>query len=178
VTRTTWLRVAAVGAVLLGGAGAALVGREHSGRSTPDTGVSIPAEPADRPLPTSPLVAPPALRPSFATAAPAPPVTAGFDEPALMDRLRNLEETDPERAVDLAREGNGRFPDSPDAPERTSLLIHALARLGRASEARAEAETMVNEYDDSRWVREVERFTGAHRHRNVRITEDGAVDFY
>ena len=37
---------------------------------------------------------------------------------------------------------------------------------------------MVNDYEDSRLVREVERFTGAHRHRNVRITEDGAVEFY
>jgi hypothetical protein len=33
----------------------------------------------------------------------------------------------------------------------------------------------VNHYPDSDWVREIERFTGAHRHRNLRITDGGAM---
>jgi hypothetical protein len=61
-----------------------------------------------------------------------------------MDRLRAIKGTDAARSVALAREGSRRFPDSPDDPERASILIHALASLGRASEARAEAERMVN----------------------------------
>ena len=102
---------------------------------------------------------------------------APLDESALMERLRGVKESDPELAVQIAREGNRRFDDSPDAPERVSILIHALARQGRASEARGEAEDMVNHYPDSSWVREIERFTGAHRHRNVRLTADGSIEF-
>jgi hypothetical protein len=37
---------------------------------------------------------------------------------------------------------------------------------------------MVNHYPDSEWVREVERFTGAHRHRNLRLNDAGEVVSY
>jgi hypothetical protein len=107
--------------------------------------------------------------------APSPPP---LDESRLMARLRGLKDGDPAAAIDLAREGNRRFPGGPDAPERTSILIHALAGQGRASEARGEAEDMVNRYPDSSWVREVELFTGAHRHRNIRLTEAGELESY
>jgi hypothetical protein len=94
-----------------------------------------------------------------------------------MTRLRAIASSDPTAAVELAREGNRRFPDSADAPERTSILIHALSALDRPSDARGEAEDMVNHYPDSPWVQEVERFTGAHRHRNVLLEPDGALRF-
>ncbi|MES1208158.1 MAG: hypothetical protein ABUS79_19660 [Pseudomonadota bacterium] len=45
-------------------------------------------------------------------------------------------------------------------------------------EARGEAERMVNDLPDSAWVREVERFTGAHRHRNLRFNDAGAIETY
>ena len=48
-----------------------------------------------------------------------------------MARLRAGSGSDLALAVKLAREGNRRFPDSPDAPERTSILIHALAGKDR-----------------------------------------------
>jgi hypothetical protein len=95
-----------------------------------------------------------------------------------MAELRSANGNDPSLAVKLAREGNERFPDSDDAPERTSILIHALAELDRPSEARGEAEHMVNHYPDSEWVREIEQFTGAHRHRNLRLRDDGTVEAY
>jgi hypothetical protein len=88
------------------------------------------------------------------------------DEADLMQRLRRIRAEDPELAVQLAREGNARFPDSAGAPERTSVMIHALAELGRPSEARGEAEQMVNDYPDTPWAAEIEAFTGAHPHRN------------
>lgn len=81
------------------------------------------------------------------------------------------------RAIQLAREGNRRFPDSALAPERESILIHALADNDQRSESRGEAEYMVNHYPDSDWVREVESFTGAHRHRNAYLTDAGVVEF-
>jgi hypothetical protein len=88
------------------------------------------------------------------------------DEADLMQRLRRIRAEDPELAVQLAREGNARFPDSDGAPERASVMIHALAALGRPSEARGEAEQMVNDYPDTPWAAEIEAFTGAHPHRN------------
>lgn len=98
-------------------------------------------------------------------------------EGQMMAQLRKLAETDPEATIRLARQGSRRFPDSADAPERTSILIHALAAVGRSSEARGEAEEMVNHYADSSWVREVERFTGAHRHRDAYLTDAGTVEY-
>jgi len=88
------------------------------------------------------------------------------DEAALMERMRRIRGSDPELAMELAREGNARFPDSAAAPERAAIIIHALAELGRPSEARGEAEQMVNEYPDTPWALEIEAFTGAHPHRN------------
>jgi len=99
------------------------------------------------------------------------------DEARLMARLRAIKDSDPAAAVTMAREGNRRFPESTDAPERTSILIHALVAVDKGSEARGEAEQMVNHYPDSSWVREVERFTGAHRHRNVSVTDAGQLIF-
>ena len=92
-----------------------------------------------------------------------------------MTRLRAIKVKDPATAIKLAREVNRRFPDSSDAPERASILVHALAATGEASQARGEAESMVNRYPDSAWVREVEAFSGAHRHRNARVTDAGQV---
>jgi hypothetical protein len=99
-------------------------------------------------------------------------------EASLMAELRQIQKTDPKRALELAREGNQRFPESSDAAERASIVVHSLAQLGLRSEARGEAEDMVNRYPDTEWVREVERFTGAHRHRNARVNSQGKLEFY
>jgi hypothetical protein len=56
-------------------------------------------------------------------------------------------------------------------------LVHLLAAAGEAARARAEAEDLVNRYPDSDLVREVERFTGAHRHRNWRTGVNGQLTF-
>ncbi len=95
-----------------------------------------------------------------------------------MDHLRRVKDSDPALAVELGREGNRLFPSSADAPERAAIVIHALAAEGFSSEARGEAEDMVNRYPDSDWVREIEQFTGAHRHRNLRVTADGRIESY
>jgi hypothetical protein len=110
-------------------------------------------------------------------AVPRPDASATLDEVELMLLLRSARGNDPKLAAELAREGNRRFPDSSDAPERASILIHSLAEVGLSSEARGEAEDMVNRYPDSTWVREIERFTGAHRRRNVRVDEQGQLRY-
>jgi hypothetical protein len=141
---------------------------------------------AAEPVPQATSLARPSARPRVASNTPnaRPRVAsdaasdAAAGEAALMDRLRALPPSETDLAIDLAREGNTRFPGSDGAPERASILIHALARKGLASEARGEAEDMVNRYPDSAWVREVEGFTGAHRHRNLRLGANGALEAY
>ena len=175
--RTAILEGAAAVLIVLIGFGAAWVKR--AGDSRPARPGALVDEPPWQPpmAPASMAAVLPAIAPSTRGAASASGPSL-LDESTLMARLRSVKDGDPAAAVDLAREGNRRFPDGPDAPERTSILIHALAGLGRASEARGEAEEVVNRYPDSSWVREVELFTGAHRHRNVRLTEAGTLEYY
>jgi len=132
-------------------------------------------------LHVAPLVSaaqPPTMTASLATRAPSPIVPALLEEEALMIELRRAKDSDPELSLSLARDDNRRFPESVDAPERASIIVHALSTLGRTSEGRGEAEDMVNRYPDSDWVREVERFTGAHRHRNMRTNAVGELEYY
>ena len=152
---------------------------------------AAPAQPATTPPAPAPPVTPaPAPAPGPAAAAPnlppdaAPPSTraqvmvARMNEAVLMAHLREIAKTDSAQAVEIARAGNKRYPDSADAPERTSILIHALVTQDKLSEARAEAEYMVNHYPDSKWVRDIEGFTGAHRHRNIRVNDAGQLEYY
>ncbi len=115
-------------------------------------------------------LAPPAIAsavpPAVAPAVPAPAATGpAADDASLMERLRKVQDSDPVLARQLAEEGQRRFPNSPDAAERAALGIKALARQGRISEARGEAERMVNQYSGTQWALDVERNTGAHPHR-------------
>lgn len=142
---------------------------------------STQPEPSDTPLAATnePALTEPSSPPSATRAAVLPAASAGaLDEPQLMTELRQVKDKNPELAIRLAREGNRRFPDSADSAERASIIIHSLASLNRASEARGEAEDMVNHYPDTAWVREIEQFTGAHRHRNLRVNDAGALESY
>ncbi|HXT98676.1 MAG TPA: hypothetical protein VN853_20420 [Polyangia bacterium] len=138
-----------------------------------------PAAPPPSPAAPPPVPHPPGPDQSPSThAAPPPPESEAakpLNEAVLMARLRKVAGSDFPLAVELARAGNRRFPDSPDAPERASIMIHALAAEGKSSEARGEAEYAVNHYPDSDWVRDIEAFTGAHRHRNLYLTDGGVI---
>jgi hypothetical protein len=137
----------------------------------PVTEPKEPELPVPAPLPR--LSRPPvvdASAPSAPLPAPKKAVIAKpkpLSETELMDRLRKAQDTDEyQLSYDLAREGLRRFPDSSDAPEMAAMVVKSLARQGKASEARAEAEEMVNKYVGTSWAREVERHTGAHPHVN------------
>jgi hypothetical protein len=143
---------------------------------------AVPAAPvavATPPAPPPPAPHPPGPDRSPSTTAPPPPAgseaAAPLKESVLMARLRSVAGSNFALAVELARAGNRRFPDSPDAPERASILVHALAAQGMAKEARGEAEYAVNHYPDSSWVSDIEGFTGAHRHRNLILTDGGVI---
>jgi hypothetical protein len=165
------------------GLGAAVFSRTKPVPSAPPP-VEQPA-----PAPPAPEVPPPAPPPAAShppgpdqsPSTTAPPPRAGseaaapLNEAVLMARLRSVAGSDFPLAEELARAGNRRFPDSPSSAERASILIHALAAQGMAKEARGEAEYAVNHYPDSAWVQDIEGFTGAHRHRNLILTDGGVI---
>lgn len=154
-------------AVILGGK---LIGS----RSTPVVPAAIESPSPPPVAVVAPPPPPPPARPimdaAFSPALVKKPVAAKpklLTEAALMERLRKAQDTDEYLlSYDLAREGLRRFPDSPDAPEMAAMVVKSLARQGKASEARAEAEVMVNKYAGTKWALEVERHTGAHPIRN------------
>jgi hypothetical protein len=169
--RTNRSRVTALLAVALT-VGAVLWWR--AGERVTPAAANVAALPDPPPAPAPAQAAPPAPAPLAMVPARQEP-SKKMDEKLLMARLREVAKTDSAKAISLAEEGNRRFPDSADAPERESILIHALANAERRSEARGRAEYMVNHYPDSDWVRDVEAFTGAHRHRNVTVNDAGQL---
>lgn len=173
--RLVLLLVGATALVSLAFVGAAQLLSREAEPERPASAPNVPAELHDAaPVAQSTRPERAVSTPIATSAAPTPPLP---DEGSLMAELRAQKERDPKRALELAREGNRRFPNSPDAAERASIAIHALGALGFSAEARGEAEDMVNRYPDGQWVREVEQFTGAHRHRNVRLNA-GKLEFY
>jgi len=87
---------------------------------------------------------------------------ARVGETEIMTELRTLAQSAPERSLELAREGDARFPGSEDAPERAWFKIRALVNLARFEEARAEAVVMVDTYRDTPWAGDVERHLLTH----------------
>jgi len=158
----------------------------------PAASSTSPPPRADRPRASPPTPAPPpptapSTKRGEAVAAPAAPKVsappadivasvAKLDESVVMARVREAAQSDPELAIELARAANLRFPDTALAPERHSIIIHALAGQGKGGKARGEAEYAVNHYPDGPWVREIEGFTGAHRHRNLRVNDAGVLE--
>jgi hypothetical protein len=160
VTRsTTFLAISA--AVLLAGA-VGLLGLRKAPRKfakTPENAaafVSVAPPPA---TPASSLMVPSANAPSTA---PLPTATSsatqvGPDERSLMATLRELRGSDPERTLALARDGNQRFPNSPDVAERSWVIVKSLSDLGRHDEARAEGRILLERFRDTRWGEDVYR---------------------
>jgi hypothetical protein len=105
------------------------------------------------------VAAPPMAPPSVGTpsGSSTSAVEATLDEPALMARLRELRSSDPNLTLQLARQGNERFPDGADAAERAWFTVKALTELGRRDEASAEGRALLERYRGSRWADDVYR---------------------
>ncbi|MES1178331.1 MAG: hypothetical protein ABUL62_28680 [Myxococcales bacterium] len=114
-----------------------------------------PAAPADPGTTQARLVTPPS------PAVPAQPAAAP-DERSIMSALRSLGPEDAERVLQLARAGNARFPNSPDAAERSWTIVKALTTLQRFHEARDEAQLTVQRYPGTTWAQDVERHLLVH----------------
>ncbi len=106
----------------------------------------------------APLPVTPALAITPASVVPAPPQAAPLpDEPTLMSTLRTLGDSEPERSLQLARDAEQRFPDSPDAAEQEWYVCKSLVNLERFYDAREEARLMVAAYPGTPWATDVQR---------------------
>jgi hypothetical protein len=80
---------------------------------------------------------------------------APVDEDALMTTLRELGQRDPEQSIQLAREGNRRFPKGSGASERAWIVCKSLTNLARFDQAREEAQRMAEKYPGDPWTVDV-----------------------
>jgi len=83
-------------------------------------------------------------------------------EGELAERLRQAVDADPPLALELAREGEERFPDGALADERAYLKARALVNLGRIARARDEAEAFFQRHPGSPYAERIYRLTGVH----------------
>jgi hypothetical protein len=131
--------------------------------------VSAPAPPASSAPPAASDVAPAAVEPSPGAGAPVPtphgrpgtkPNDLG-DQIALVDAARAaLSAGAADRALELLRQYQTKYPAGSFRPEAAALRIEALAKLGRGAEARALAERFVAEHAGSPLADRVARITG------------------
>jgi len=84
------------------------------------------------------------------------------DEPTVMAELRGLMFTAPASSLQIARDGNARFPDGPDAAERGWFEVRVLVLLDRFDEARHVARRLVQRYPDTQWANDVRRHLRSH----------------
>jgi hypothetical protein len=84
------------------------------------------------------------------------------DETALMDRIRKDVRSDPQTAVNLADEGEQRFPDSPLREEREALAIDALINMQKMGSARGRADLFLRRYPNGKYAAHVGNMTGVH----------------
>lgn len=111
-------------------------------------------------LPASAALPPAAPLKAARPIAPLPSASAApaaLDEASLMAKLRELRSSKPELTLELAREGNQRFPNSPDAAERSWFIVKSLSDLGRHDEARVEGRDLLERHRDTRWAEDVYR---------------------
>jgi hypothetical protein len=113
------------------------------------------SNPTDIPAPRPPAAEPAEQVRVASVQAPQP--APGLAEPALMSKLRDVADSAPLVALALAREGNQRFPDSPDAPERAWWVCKSLVNLTDFDEARVEARAMVLRYPGTPFTLDIER---------------------
>ena len=68
------------------------------------------------------------------------------------EEMKNAEASNPGRALELADEGQARFPNGVFGQEREAHAIFALRRLGREDEARARAARFIERHPESPFV--------------------------
>jgi hypothetical protein len=121
-----------------------------------DTPPSVPESPITAAAPSPPPLAPrPSLQDRDTARAPAP-IDPALGEGALLLHARQALASDPHGALELTQEHARRFPAGALVPEREVLAIEALARLGRASEARSRLAAFRERFPQSPHVARLE----------------------
>ncbi len=95
-----------------------------------------------------------------ATTAASAPTDDGMLELQQVAAAERLLGTDPARALDLARSAASRFPAGFVREEREYVVIAALAKLGRTTEARPLAERFLRDHPDGAFSRRVRALSG------------------
>lgn len=106
---------------------------------------------------TPPAPAPPPVEAPERVPAPAPRAAATPDEPAYIDSVRRALDTQPQRALRLARRHHERFPEGLLGEEAEVLEIEALARLGQREAAAARASAFYAQHQASPYRRRIDR---------------------
>lgn len=100
----------------------------------------------------------PAASVAFVHAAVLPPVVAmPHNEATLMDALRRSFVDKPLETLEAARDLERRYPDSPNAAERSWIEIRSLVNLGRFHEARDQARVLAQRFPGSEWAVDAQR---------------------
>ena len=107
------------------------------------------ASPAVNVPATPPAIEAPEAPGALVAAHSPPPVAASPSEGALLLQARRYLASDPASALALTDDAARRFSDGPLAPEREVLAIEALARMGRAAEARTRLTAFRARYPQS-----------------------------
>lgn len=91
------------------------------------------------------------------------PSASPREEVALMAKLRDIGPiAQPELSLKLAREGDEKFPGSPDAAERGWFAVRALMEMRRTDDAVAESRIMVEKYRGTSFANDVEKHMLTH----------------
>jgi hypothetical protein len=84
------------------------------------------------------------------------------EEAAIMAKLHELKFSNPPVSLELARQGNERFPSSHDAPERAWFEARSLVEMQRFEEAQAVARDMLERYPGTPWSLDVAKHLLTH----------------
>ena len=157
MNRRIFVGVAAVGILALAWVGFQQLGEAPTAHSKQGSApLAQPPAPESHPSrvePRSPPAAGPVRTASVAVVSAPPPL----DERLIMNTLRELGDSAPQYSLEMARAGNARFPDSPDAAERAWYVCKSLVNLENFYDARDEARLMVAKYPGTPWASDVER---------------------
>lgn len=160
VARVSWV-VFVVAAVFVLGSG---LSSSKAPTSAPPQDRVVAAVVDSATVTNAPTAKPASESPLPAPVAPAREAPAALErsEKLLMEALRELGSSDPTLSLQLARQGNARYPHSADAPERDWYAIRALVDSGNLLEAVAAARVFVQSFPENRFADDVARHLLTH----------------
>jgi hypothetical protein len=172
-----WISAGLLGLAVAGGIVGTLAWKTSNRQPPALPPAMVSSSPAARaaavpaPIPPAPMQAVPAAnlepQPGASAARPihpfraATPATALRDQTSLVDAARAAVSSGAaNRAIELVRQYEGKYPTGNFRPEATAIKIEALAKLGRTAETRALAERFVAEYGRGPLSERVARIAG------------------